>query len=310
MKVLFDCDPGHDDIFALCALLAHPQRFELLGCTTVAGNQTVEKVTDNLLKVLSHLDRKVEVSVGASCSLDGKTHVQPVAHGQSGMDGPNLPEAKFSVTGLDAVEWMYQTLSAQQDKVTVVATGPLTNVAMLLMKYPSMKNRIERIALMGGSLYSGNITSQAEFNIYVDPQAAKVVFASGIEITMSGLEVCHRAMILHSEIDRFNTKGKAARLMYELLEFYSRYAKHLGQPGSPLFDLCPVVELLVPELFTSVELFVDVETQGELTRGKTVGDVRSWADKRKINAKVLIDVDRQAFIDVFVENARILDREG
>lgn len=310
MKVLFDCDPGHDDIFALCALLAHPEQFELLGCTTVAGNQTVEKVTDNLLKVLSYLDRKVEVSVGASCSLDGKTYVQPVAHGQSGMDGPNLPEAKFSVTGLDAVEWMYQTLSAQQDKVTVVATGPLTNVAMLLMKYPSMKNRIDRIALMGGSLYSGNITSQAEFNIYVDPQAAKVVFASGIEITMSGLEVCHRAMILHSEIDRFNTKGKAARLMYELLEFYSRYAKHLGQPGSPLFDLCPVVELLVPELFTSVELFVDVETQGELTRGKTVGDVRSWADKRKINAKVLIDVDRQAFIDVFVENARILDREG
>ena len=310
MKVLFDCDPGHDDIFALCALLAHPERFELLGCTTVAGNQTVEKVTDNLLKVLSYLDRKVEVSVGSSCSLDGKTFVQPVAHGQSGMDGPNLPEAKFSVTGLDAVEWMYQTLSAQQDKVTVVATGPLTNVAMLLMKYPSIKNRIERIALMGGSLYSGNITSQAEFNIYVDPQAAKVVFASGIEITMSGLEVCHRAMILHSEIDRFNTKGKAARLMYELLEFYSRYAKHLGQPGSPLFDLCPVVELLVPDLFTSVELFVDVETQGELTRGKTVGDVRSWADKRKINAKVLIDVDRQAFIDVFVENVRILDREG
>lgn len=310
MKILFDCDPGHDDIFALCALLAHPERFELLGCTTVAGNQTVEKVTDNLLKVLSYLDREVEVSVGASCSLDGKTYVQPVAHGVSGMDGPLLPESKFSVTGVVAVEWMYQTLSAQQDKVTIVATGPLTNVAMLLMKYPSIKSKIERIALMGGSLYSGNITSQAEFNIYVDPQAAKVVFASGIEITMSGLEVCHRSMILHSEIDRFNNKGKASRLTYELLEFYSQYAKHLGQPGSPLFDLCPVVELLYPHLFTSVELFVDVETQGELTRGKTVGDVRSWADKRKVNAKVLVDVDRQAFIDIFVENARILDREG
>jgi pyrimidine-specific ribonucleoside hydrolase len=226
------------------------------------------------------------------------------------MDGPLLAESKFPVTGADAVEWMYQTVSRQQDKVTIVATGPLTNVAMLLMKYPTIKSKIERIALMGGSLYSGNITSQAEFNMYVDPQAAKIVFASGIPITMSGLEVCHQAMILHDEIERFNTKGNASKLTYELLEFYSRYAKHLGQSGSPLFDLCPVVELLYPQLFTSMELFVDVETQGELTRGKTVADVRGWADKRKINAKVLVNVDRQAFIDVFVENARILDREG
>ena len=310
MKIIFDCDPGHDDIFALCALLAHPERFDLLGCTTVAGNQTVEKVTDNLLRVLSYLHRKVDVSIGAPCSLDGRTFVQPVAHGESGMDGPMLPESTLSVTGVDAVEWIHQTILEQSSPVTIVATGPLTNIANLLSHYPSIKNRVERIAMMGGSLYSGNITSQAEFNIYVDPQAAKVVFASGIPITMSGLEVCHQAMILHSEIERFNTDGKASTLTFELLEFYSRFAKHLGQPGSPLFDLCPVVELLYPHLFTSVDLFVDVETQGELTRGKTVGDVRGWADKSKVNAKVLIDVDRQAFIDVFVENARILDREG
>ncbi|PKM88726.1 MAG: pyrimidine-specific ribonucleoside hydrolase RihA, partial [Firmicutes bacterium HGW-Firmicutes-10] len=108
MKIIFDCDPGHDDIFALCALLAHPERFDLLGCTTVAGNQTVEKVTDNLLRVLSYLNRKIKVSVGASSSLDGKTYVQPVAHGVSGMDGPMLPESNLSVTGLDAVEWIHQ----------------------------------------------------------------------------------------------------------------------------------------------------------------------------------------------------------
>jgi pyrimidine-specific ribonucleoside hydrolase len=227
------------------------------------------------------------------------------------MDGPKLPESKFSVTGLDAVEWIYKTIFEQSSPVTIVATGPLTNIANLLSHYPSVKNRIERIAMMGGSLYSGNITSQAEFNIYVDPQAAKVVFASGIPITMSGLEVCHQAMILHRETERFNTDGKASKLTFELLEFYSRFAKHLGQSGSPLFDLCPVVELLISaDLFTSVDLFVDVEIQGELTRGKTVGDVRGWADKSKVNAKVLVDVDRQAFIDVFVENARILDREG
>jgi len=307
ISVIFDCDPGHDDIFALCTLVAHPEKFSLLGCTTVAGNQTIEKVTDNLLRVLSFLHIDCPVSQGAATSLIGKTFVQPDAHGESGMDGPLLPQATVKLTGTDAVQWMMQTIVESHQKVTIVATGPLTNVATLLQKYPQVKNNIEQISIMGGSIYSGNITPSAEFNIYVDPLAANIVFNSGCKLVMSGLEVCHQAMILHSEIELFNQKGRASTLVYQLLDFYSLYAKQLNQPGSPLFDLCPVMHLLKPELFTTQPFNIDVEIEGLLTQGKTVADLRSWADSSKANVEVVLTTDRHKFIKEFVASIRILD---
>ena len=309
ISILMDCDPGHDDIFALLTAIAHPEVFEILGFTTVAGNQTVEKVTDNLLRVLSYIDYDSPVSMGAKSALNGRTFVQPQAHGESGMDGPLLPTASKTVTGLDAVIWMKNLLISHSRKITIVATGPLTNIARLLTDYPEVKEHIDSIAIMGGSLYSGNITSMAEFNIYVDPEAAKIVFNSGCEIIMSGLEVCQAAMINHDEIDRFNHSGKVSKLVYELLDFYSLYAKKLNQPGSPLFDLCPIMHLIMPEIFTSIVCQVDVETEGRLTRGKTVADLRSWADTMLPNAEVLIDVKRQDFINEFVSSMSLLDNK-
>ncbi len=309
ISILMDCDPGHDDIFALLTAIAHPEVFEILGFTTVAGNQTVEKVTDNLLRVLSYIDYDAAVSMGAKGSLNGQTFVQPQAHGESGMDGPLLPIASKKVTGIDAVIWMKNQLINHPQKITIVATGPLTNVARLLIDYPEVKAHIESIAIMGGSLYSGNITSMAEFNIYVDPEAAKIVFNSGCKIIMSGLEVCHAAMINHDEIDRFNHAGKVSKLVLELLDFYSLYAKKLKQPGSPLFDLCPIMHMITPEIFTSIECQVDVETEGVLTRGKTVADLRLWADTSKSTTQVLIDVQRQEFINEFVRSMELLDKK-
>jgi len=309
ISILMDCDPGHDDIFALLTAIAHPEVFEILGFTTVAGNQTVEKVTDNLLRVLSYIDYDIPVSMGAKTSLNGQTFVQPQAHGESGMDGPLLPAASKTVTGLDAVIWMKNLLVSYPRKITIVATGPLTNIARLLTDYPEVKEHIDSIAIMGGSLYSGNITSMAEFNIYVDPEAAEIVFNSGCKIIMSGLEVCQAAMIHHDEIKRFNNSGKVSKLVYELLEFYSLYAKKLNQPGSPLFDLCPIMHLILPDIFTSIVCQVNVETEGKFTRGKTVADLRSWADTSLPNAEVLIDVKRQDFINEFVSSMNLLDRK-
>lgn len=309
ISILMDCDPGHDDIFALLTAIAHPEIIEILGFTTVAGNQTVEKVTDNLLRVLSYIDYDSPVSMGARSSLNGATFVQPQAHGESGMDGPMLPAASRTVTGLDAVGWMNKLLLSHPRKITIVATGPLTNIARLLTEYPEVKEHIDSIAIMGGSLYSGNITSMAEFNIYVDPEAAKIVFNSGCKIIMSGLEVCQAAMILHDEINRFKNTGKVSELVYELLEFYSLYAKKLNQPGSPLFDLCPIMHLIMPGIFTSVVCQVDIETEGLLTRGKTVADLRSWADTTLPNVEVLIDVKRTEFINEFVSSMNLLDKK-
>lgn len=307
-KVIFDCDPGHDDIFAFCLIASHKEAFDLLGCTTVAGNQTVDKVTDNLCRVMDYLQLDYPIAKGSSSSMSGNTYVQPQAHGESGMDGPILPKSNRKIEDLDAVAWMRETISQQSEPVTIIATGPLTNVGRLLDESPEIKDKISQISLMGGSVYSGNITPSAEFNIYVDPIAADKVFRSGIPIVMSGLEVCNETMMMHDEINLFDRDGVASRLIFELLEFYSQYAKKLNQPGSPLFDLVPVAHLLKPELFGSKLYRIEIETEGLITKGKTVADLRLWSDSSRCNAQVLMTADRSAVIQLFLDSVALLDR--
>jgi pyrimidine-specific ribonucleoside hydrolase len=307
-KVIFDCDPGHDDIFAFSLIASHAEDFDLLGCTTVAGNQTVDKVTDNLCRVMDYLKVDYPIAKGASKSMSGFTFVQPDAHGETGMDGPILPSSNRKIESLDAVSWMRETISQQSEPIIIIATGPLTNIGRLLDVSPEIKNKISQISLMGGSIYSGNITASAEFNIYVDPLAADKVFKSGIPIVMSGLEVCNETIILHDEINLFNRDGAASRLIFELLEFYSQYAKKLKQPGSPLFDLVPVAHLLRPELFESKSYHIEIETEGMITKGKTVADLRAWADPSGNNAQVLISSNRTAVIELFLDSVASLDR--
>lgn len=306
--IIIDCDPGHDDAIAILLALAHPEELKLLGVTTVGGNQLLDKITDNALKLLSFMDADIPLAKGAAGPLLGKLVTGAEAHGESGMDGPVLPPSRFKPVEQGAVAFMLELLQASEEPVTLVPLAPLTNIALLLTAYPEIKSKIERISLMGGGLAYGNVTRTAEFNIYVDPEAARIVFESGIPITMSGLDVTDKAAIFEDEVEALKGRGPVSHLVGELLEFYGIYGKKMGFDGSALHDPCAVAALLRPELFQSEQLYVTVETEGRLTRGMTVADRRKKPDQAP-NAEVLLDVDRVAFIRFLFDALEKLDGE-
>ncbi|MGL5421187.1 MAG: nucleoside hydrolase, partial [Plesiomonas shigelloides] len=224
-------------------------------------------------------------------------------HGESGLDGPALPEPGFAPQALTAVELMAKTLRACAEPVTLVPTGPLTNIALLLSAHPELKAKIGQIVLMGGSAGPGNWTPAAEFNIYVDPEAAEMVFSAGVPITMCGLDVTHAAQVMDEDIERIRAiTNPIARTVAELLDFFMIYHRDpkWGFVGAPLHDPCTIAWLLRPELFTGIECHVSVETQGQYTVGMTVVD-RYRLSPHEPNATVLLGVERQGFIDLLVE---------
>lgn len=307
-KLIIDCDPGHDDVIASLVALAHPLDFEILGFTTVCGNNTLKKVTNNILKVQDYLGMHIPVSVGASTPLKRKPEPQQLAHGKSGMDGPNLKKATSTPTGLSAVEFIKKCL-LENDLVTIVAIGPLTNIAQFLKKYPKLKNKIEEIVIMGGSVYSGNILAKSEFNIYHDPDAAKIVFNSKVPITLAPLEVCKAGAFKLKDIGSFKGKGKVSQLVYELLVFYSGYAIRHNLDRTPIFDMTTIIYLLNPEIFTYKMMNVDVELDGKYTRGMTVClpvENKNYIDNP---IKVLLDVKNQKFIKIFKDSIAVLDKQ-
>ena len=306
MRVLIDCDPGHDDIIAILIALAHPETFTILGLTTVAGNQTVDKVTDNLLRVLDHLGVSIPVAKGCAMPIRRLPEPQPGAHGTSGMDGPVLPEAVSTPVALGAVPFLYQTIMQQEAPVTIIELAPMTNLALLLQYYPEVKTRIAAVHMMGGSLYSGNILARAEFNLYHDPEAARIVFRSGIPIVMSGLEVCGRARTYFCEYAPLKAGGKASVLTYELLEFFSGYCRRQGKDYTTVFDAVPVIHLLEPGIFRSGRHNIDIETEGELCRGMTAEDAREAPDIEN-GVTVLEDVDQRRYMELLVGSIRKLD---
>ncbi len=307
-KILIDCDPGHDDIIAIMVALAHLDELSIIGFTTVAGNQTVAKVTNNLLKVCDHLAIDYDVAIGADKPLNRYSEIQPQAHGESGLDGPILADPIRTPIAYSAVEYLKEQLLNSKEKITLVALGPLTNIAQLLISYPEVIKHIDVISIMGGSLYSGNILPKAEFNIYHDPEAAKIVFNSGVKIIMSGLEVCYSGGVDHNLLEVFKDKGKASKLVYDLMGFYTRFSKERNIPYSPIFDMTPIIHLLRPEWFSSVSYHVDIETEGQLCRGMTVADMREPIDPNKINTEILISVDNKKFVNFFIESILSLDK--
>lgn len=306
-SVIFDCDPGHDDIIAIMVALAHPESFRILGATTVAGNQTIEKVTSNLLRVQTLLGVDFPVARGCSRPLRRAAEPQPAGHGETGLDGPVLPEADRSVVSQGAVEFLYNSLMQSEQRVIIFALGPLTNIACLLIEHPEAAAKIEKLELMGGSLYSGNIIPRAEFNIYHDPEAARLVFESGIPIVMSGLEVCSAGSIINSEYEPLKNGGRASRLAFDLLEFFSQYGRRRGMDSSPIFDMTPVIHTLMPELFTSKHYHIDIETEGRLCRGMTVADFSPFRDRSLDVTEVLTGVKRSEFIEVLLSSLSRLD---
>lgn len=302
-KIIFDCDPGHDDIFAILYALANPQHFDILGFCTVAGNQTLDKVSHNLNNVLTHLGISTPIHKGYDKPICKPLEVQPLAHGESGMDGPQFPSCAPNFSDQHAIEF-YKEMLETHDQVTIVAIGPLTNVAIMLKTYPHLAKKIAGIACMGGSIHGGNIQLRSEFNIYHDPEAAKIMFESGVPITLAPLEVCLAGGMTFDEMEQFNQPTKVAKLVYELFEFYSRYSREHQLDSSPLFDVCPIVYLAKPDLFKGFQATVDVECNGKYTQGMTVVTANEHG-----NVFVLEDLNRDLFIQTFMESIFKLDRK-
>ncbi|HEY8843600.1 MAG TPA: nucleoside hydrolase [Gaiellaceae bacterium] len=295
MKVLLDCDPGHDDAIALLLALASPE-VELLGVTTVAGNQTLDKTTANAIRVLELAGRaEVPVAAGAERPLVRERSVAANVHGETGLDGPDLPPPQGAPVEAHAVDFLAERLAG----ATLVATGPLTNVALLLARHPDEKP--ERLVLMGGSIAEGNVTPAAEFNIWADPEAATRVFASGLDVTMVGLDVTHRALVTTAHKEQLRAAGRVGRFVAELLDFYGVFHRKVyGFDGSPVHDAVAVAQVIRPDLLELERLNVRVDCESELCRGRTVVDV--WRRTGlEPNANVAVGIDSQAFLDLLLE---------
>jgi len=303
LPIILDCDPGHDDAIALILALASPE-LDLKAVTTSAGNQTPEKTLRNALRILTLLQRSdIPVAGGAVKPLMRELIIADNVHGESGLDGPELPEPNFAPQQCNAVELIAKTLRESKEPMTIVATGPLTNIALLLTSHAELKPQIAHIVIMGGAAGLGNWTPAAEFNIYVDPEAAEIVFQSGLPIVMAGLDVTHRAQIMSEDIERFRQlDNPVAAVVADLLDFFMEYHKQekWGFQGAPLHDPCTIAWLIKPSMFTCVERWVGVETQGKYTQGMTVVDYYSLTNNAP-NTTVMMDIDRQAFVDLLVE---------
>ena len=295
IPIVLDCDPGHDDAIALLLALASPE-LELLGVTTVAGNQTLAKTTANAIRVLELAGRgDVEVAEGAGRPLVREPFVAAYVHGETGLDGSDLPPARGEPVAQHAVDFLAERVGG----ITLVATGPLTNVALLLARHPEV--RPERIVLMGGAIAEGNVTPAAEFNVWADPEAAKRVFSSGFDLTMVGLDVTHRALVRTEHKERLRAAGRVGRTAAELLDFYDRFHREVyGFDGSPIHDAVALAYAFRPDLLETRELNVEVDCESELCRGRTVVDL--WRRSgRDANAKVAVGIDAAAFVELLVE---------
>ena len=294
-RLLLDCDPGHDDAIALLLALGSDE-VELRGVTTVAGNQTLEKTTANAIRVLELAGREdVPVAAGASRPLVRELHVAANVHGETGLDGPDLPPPQAEPSSLHAVDFLAENL----DGATLVATGPLTNIALLLARYPEA--RPERIVLMGGAIAEGNVTPAAEFNIWADPEAAARVFASGLDVTMVGLDVTHRALVTGAHAEQLRASGRVAKAVAELLDFYGVFHREVyGFDGSPVHDAVAIAHVIDPTLLEIERLNVRVDCESALCRGRTVVDV--WRRTGlEPNANVAVGIDSERFLALLLE---------
>jgi pyrimidine-specific ribonucleoside hydrolase len=298
IPVILDVDPGHDDAVALMFACGSPE-LELLAVTTVAGNVQLEKTTRNALRILSLIgSTDVPVAAGAGSPLERQLHTAEDIHGESGLEGPEIPDATFEPDGRGATQLIADTVRRAPEPVTLVPVGPLTNVATFLREHPDLRDRIARISLMGGSIGLGNTTPAAEFNIHVDPEAASVVFESGLPITMSGLDVTHQAGVGLGERKRLRALGHIGGVVAELMEYFAAtYERVYGFGAPPLHDPVALAAVVEPHLLETRPMRVDVECESELTRGETVCDFYGVTG-RPPNAEVGVKLDTDAFFDL------------
>jgi inosine-uridine nucleoside N-ribohydrolase len=306
--IIIDCDPGHDDAAALLLALASGE-VQLLGVTTVAGNQTLAKTTANAIRVLDCAGRAdVPVAAGASRPLMRELHVAADIHGETGLEGAELPPPSHAPDEAHAVDWIAATLDSASTPVTLVPTGPLTNIALLFARYPGIESRIERIVLMGGSIGEGNVTPAAEFNIWADPEAAHRVFAAEVDLTMVGLDVTHKALLTPDHLEVLEDAGKPGKLIADLYGFFlSIHGDRYGWVGAPVHDAVAVAHVIDGSLLETTRCGVVIDTGGELSRGRTNVDVRRQTSWPAVH-HVAVDVDAERFLALLVERICALGR--
>lgn len=302
LPIILDCDPGHDDALAILLALARPE-IDLLAITTVAGNATLHDTTRNALSVLTLADRTdVPVAAGADRPLRRPLRVATEVHGQSGLAGATLPAPGVTARTEGAAELTASTIRASATPITLVATGPLTNIALFLAAYPELQSGIAHICLMGGAIGEGNTTASAEFNIWMDPDAASRVFESGVPVTMIGLDVTHQAVVPLVVTDRLAELGtQTGQIFADLFRYFAIFHRQrYGWDGSPIHDAVAIAHLVERGVVRTERYRVDVEVTSELTRGRTVVD-REGMSGLPTNADVGIAINRERFIQLILD---------
>jgi len=304
-KIIIDTDPGQDDAVAILLALASPEDLEVLGITAVAGNVPLALTAKNARKVCEVAGRPdVKVYAGCDRPLAHTLVTAEHVHGKTGLDGPDLPEPEMPLQQGHAVDFLIDTLRAEPaGTVTLCPLGPLTNIATALQKAPDIAGRVREIVLMGGAYFQvGNITPAAEFNIYVDPEAAEIVFKSGVKLTVMPLDVTHKALVTGPRNEAFRNLGtEPGRIVAEWTDFFERFDKEkYGSAGAPLHDPTVIAYLLNPDLFRGRHINVEIETGSALTRGMTVADWWRVTD-RAPNALFMGDIDADGFFALLTE---------
>jgi len=304
-KIIIDTDPGQDDAFAILLALASPEDIEVLGIVAVAGNVPLP-LTERNARIIVELAGKSHVPVYAGCAapLKRKLVTAEHVHGKTGLDGPHMDEPTLPLQAQHGVDFIIETLRREPSgTVTLCPLGPLTNIATAFQQAPDIIDRVEQIVLMGGGCFEGgNITPSAEFNIYVDPEAADLVFRAGVNLVVMPLDVTHKALTTRARVEAFRGLGtKVGRVAAEWADFFERFdvAKY-GQEGAPLHDPCVIAYLIRPGLFTGRHINVMIEVQSELTMGATVADW--WGiTGRPANALFMRGIDAEGFFALLTE---------
>ena len=306
-KIILDCDPGHDDAVAIMLAAINP-KIELLGITVVAGNQKLEKTVNNALKVCNHLNLNVPVYSGMSRPMIREQLIADDIHGETGLDGPKFEELKIKAEDKHAVNFIIDTLMNSDEKVTLVPTGPLTNIGMAIRFEPRIIEKINRIVLMGGSYQLGNMTPAAEFNILADPDAAHIVFSSGVKIVMMGLDLTRQASATKEVVEKIKSlNNKASKLFVDLMEFFAASQKNVfGWSAPPVHDPTTIAYIIDPECIEVKPMFCEIELWSEKSYGRTLCDYFGIL-KKEPNVDVAVKLDFDRFWNLVYENLKLYD---
>src|SRR6266508_1704644 len=308
-RIIIDTDPGVDDAFAFLLALASPE-IKLEALTTTQGNVTVEKATRNALSILElgHASH-VPVAQGSVLPLIQPLRASASVHGESGIGNSQLPEPQTKAVRGHAVDYLIERLLAEPNEISIFPIGPLTNIAMAIRKEPKFAKAVKELVIMGGAIQeAGNMTPLAEFNIYVDPHAAHIVFHSGSPITLIPLDVTHKCLLKQEHVDRLiKINSPITRFIRDAMEVYLQASLQLGYEGCALHDPLTLATIIAPELLTLKEYYVDVDISGGVSMGKTFADIFN-VTKKPANMKVAMDVRGEDFIEVFLQRMETLSR--